>query len=64
MTLDELIARLMELKKSVSFDLGQRNVVVRCQVPNVDGWTHSENITIQNAPDEAAAVRIEGGFGA
>jgi hypothetical protein len=42
-------------------------VVVKCPVPNVDGWLAPANITVVNPPDsgeETPIVRIEGGFGA
>ena len=66
MTLDELIARLQELKANpdqLEINIGHLKVVAVCPVANEHCWLHADNITV-DISSGVTVVKIEGGIGA
>jgi hypothetical protein len=63
MTLDELIARLQQIRDSYAQDgpVGPIAVVVQCPVAHKDCWVHDD--LVAPAYGLEAMVRIQGGFG-
>jgi hypothetical protein len=67
-TLDEVIAKLTELKtKDNSVDLGNATVVVKCPVAQEECWLHAENFSVKQSEIKSdnfnLYILIEGGFG-
>lgn len=64
MTLDELIAALVELR-GTSEKTGKLPIKLTCPVAAVNCWIHDDGISVVHSEmDPTKFVRIEGGIGA
>lgn len=64
MTLDQLIAKLQEIKAGPTGDRGEFTVYVQCPVADNDCWLHANYIEIAHGENESSFVRLAGGIGA
>jgi hypothetical protein len=67
MTLNELIAALLQIRDQHELIVGTYTVVVNCPRPNIDCWLAAENIKLSppEKPSEGSPIIvIQGGIGA